>query len=132
MVNDRKPSVSGVHFSKVSGASDNWENACCSNIEIVRITARILHTKASSTRIPILWNPQLFLSGFKMSPSTRICSQIVCSVPSEFPLSQIPKFLFPSSPNPFKVCGKLPTYPSPELTLTLTSHLKQSDGLGEG
>ena len=28
--------------------------------------------------------------------------------------------------------GKLPTYPSPKLTLTLTSHLGQNDGLGEG
>ena len=26
----------------------------------------------------------------------------------------------------------LPTYPSPKLTLTLTSHLEQNDGLGEG
>ena len=31
-----------------------------------------------------------------------------------------------------QVCGKLPTYPSPKLTLTLTSHLGQNDGLGEG
>ena len=31
-----------------------------------------------------------------------------------------------------KVSGKLPTYPSPKLTLTLTSHLRQNDGLGEG
>ena len=28
--------------------------------------------------------------------------------------------------------GKLPTYPSPKLTLTLTSHLGENDGLGEG
>ena len=28
--------------------------------------------------------------------------------------------------------GKLPTYPSPKLTLTLTSHLGKNDGLGEG
>ena len=27
---------------------------------------------------------------------------------------------------------QLPTYPSPKLTLTLTSHLGQNDGLGEG
>ena len=27
---------------------------------------------------------------------------------------------------------KLPTYPSLKLTLTLTSHLGQNDGLGEG
>ena len=32
----------------------------------------------------------------------------------------------------FKVSGKLSTYPSPKLTLTLTSHLGQNDGLGEG
>ena len=31
-----------------------------------------------------------------------------------------------------KVSGKLPTYPSLKLTLTLTSHLGQNDGLGEG
>ena len=31
-----------------------------------------------------------------------------------------------------EVSGKLPTYPSPKLTLTLTSHLAQNDGLGEG
>ena len=31
-----------------------------------------------------------------------------------------------------KVSGKLPTHLSPELTLTLTSHLGQNDGLGEG
>ena len=31
-----------------------------------------------------------------------------------------------------KVSGKLPTYPSPELTLALTFHLGQNDGLGEG
>ena len=28
--------------------------------------------------------------------------------------------------------GKLPTYPSPKLALTLTSRLGQNDGLGEG
>ena len=28
--------------------------------------------------------------------------------------------------------GKLPTYPSPKLTLTLTSHIGENDGLGEG
>jgi len=28
--------------------------------------------------------------------------------------------------------GKLPTYPSPKPTLTLTSHLGQNVGLGEG
>ena len=32
----------------------------------------------------------------------------------------------------WEVSGKLPTYPSPKLTLTLTSHLGQNDGLGEG
>ena len=30
------------------------------------------------------------------------------------------------------VPGKLPTYPSPKPTLTLTSHLRQNVGLGEG
>ena len=30
------------------------------------------------------------------------------------------------------ISGKLPTYPSPKLTLTLTSHLGKNDGLGEG
>ena len=30
------------------------------------------------------------------------------------------------------VSGKLPTYPSPKPTLTLTSHLGQNIGLGEG
>ena len=32
----------------------------------------------------------------------------------------------------FYVSGKLPTYPSPKLTLTLTSHLGPNAGLGEG
>ena len=32
----------------------------------------------------------------------------------------------------FWFLGKLPTYPSPKLTLTLTSHLGENDGLGEG
>ena len=32
----------------------------------------------------------------------------------------------------FRFPGNLPTYPSPKLTLTLTSHLGQNDGLGEG
>ena len=32
----------------------------------------------------------------------------------------------------FYVSGKLPTYPSPKPTLTLTSHLGQNAGLGEG
>ena len=32
----------------------------------------------------------------------------------------------------FWLPGKLPTYPSPKLTLTLTSHLGENDGLGEG
>ena len=32
----------------------------------------------------------------------------------------------------FRFPGKLPTYPSPKLTLTLTSHLGQNDDLGEG
>ena len=31
----------------------------------------------------------------------------------------------------FRFLG-LPTYPSPKLTLTLTSHFRQNDGLGEG
>ena len=31
-----------------------------------------------------------------------------------------------------EVSGKLPTYPSPKLTLTLTSYLGQKDDLGEG
>ena len=31
-----------------------------------------------------------------------------------------------------QVSGKLPTYPSHQLTLTLTSHLRQNDGLGKG
>ena len=31
-----------------------------------------------------------------------------------------------------KVSGKLPTYPSPKPTLSLTSHLGQNVGLGEG
>ena len=30
------------------------------------------------------------------------------------------------------VSGKLPTYPFPKSTLTLTSHLGQNVGLGEG
>ena len=30
------------------------------------------------------------------------------------------------------VSGKLPTYPSPKQTLTLTSHFGQNDVLGEG
>ena len=30
-----------------------------------------------------------------------------------------------------EVSGKLPTYPSPKLTLTLTSYLGQKDDLGE-
>ena len=32
----------------------------------------------------------------------------------------------------FYVSGKLPTYPSPKPTSTLTSHLEQNVGLGEG
>ena len=32
----------------------------------------------------------------------------------------------------FNVSGKLPSYPSPKPTLTLTSHLGQNVGLGEG
>ena len=35
-------------------------------------------------------------------------------------------------PVPLKVSGKLPTYPSSKLPLTLTSHLGQNVGLGEG
>ena len=31
-----------------------------------------------------------------------------------------------------EVFGKLPNYPSAKLTLTLTSHVGQNDGLGEG
>ena len=31
-----------------------------------------------------------------------------------------------------KVSGQLPTYPSPRLTLILTSHFEQNDGLGKG
>ena len=31
-----------------------------------------------------------------------------------------------------KVFGKVPTYPSPKSTLTLTSHLGQNVGLGKG
>ena len=31
-----------------------------------------------------------------------------------------------------EVSGKLPTYPSTNLTLTLSSHLMQNDGLGKG
>ena len=32
----------------------------------------------------------------------------------------------------FRFLGKLPTYPSPKPTLSLTSHLGQNVGLGEG
>ena len=32
----------------------------------------------------------------------------------------------------YKVSGKLPTYPSPKLTLTLNSYFGQYDGLGKG
>ena len=42
----------------------------------------------------------------------------------EGPLGQLPRINY--------VARKLPTYPSPKLTLTLTSHLGQNDGLGEG
>ena len=35
-------------------------------------------------------------------------------------------------PGSWYVSGKLPSYPSPKLTLTLTSHLGQNVGLGEG
>ena len=38
----------------------------------------------------------------------------------------------PRIPGSLYVSGKLPTYPSPKPTLTLTSHLRQSVGLGEG
>ena len=34
--------------------------------------------------------------------------------------------------NSLFVSGKLPTYLSPKPTLTLTSHLRQNVGLGEG
>ena len=34
-------------------------------------------------------------------------------------------------PVPLTVSGKLPTYPFPKLTLTLTSHLGQNVGLGK-
>ena len=34
--------------------------------------------------------------------------------------------------NSLFVSGKLPTYPSPNPTLTLTSHLRQNVGLGKG
>ena len=37
-----------------------------------------------------------------------------------------------SSRGSLDLSGKLPTYPSPKLTLTLTSHLEQNVGLGEG
>ena len=40
---------------------------------------------------------------------------------------------FPETYNdPKYVSGKLPTYPSPKPTLTLTSHLGQNVGVGEG
>ena len=32
----------------------------------------------------------------------------------------------------FYISGKLPTYPSPKPTLTLSSYLEQNVGLGEG
>ena len=38
----------------------------------------------------------------------------------------------PSKVGSLYISGKLPTYPSPYLTLILTSHLGQNDDLGEG
>ena len=44
--------------------------------------------------------------------------------PGGIPPQRIPKSLY--------VSGKVPTYPSPKPTLTLSSHLWQNVGLGEG
>ena len=44
--------------------------------------------------------------------------------PKVLPCCTIPRSVY--------VSGKLPTYPSPKPTLTLTSHLGQNVGLGEG
>ena len=41
-------------------------------------------------------------------------------------------FVIKSFFGPIQVSGKLSTYPSPKLTLTLTSHLGQNVGLVEG
>ena len=53
------------------------------------------------------------------------------SIKKTFPKQSKPilEFVFQGS---LYVSGKLPTYPSPKPTLTLTSHLGQNDGLGEG
>ena len=40
--------------------------------------------------------------------------------------------LAPKEMGSLNISGKLPTYPFPKPTLTLTSHLGQSVGLGEG
>ena len=61
----------------------------------------------------------------------EICHKFLCLL--------IPDYNHPNAPWPLMmrsksllISGNLPTYPSLKRTLTLTSHLGQNDGLGEG
>ena len=44
----------------------------------------------------------------------------------------MPQFPYANNNRSLHISGKLLSYPSPKLTLTLTSHLSQNVGLGEG
>ena len=47
-------------------------------------------------------------------------------------MADIRKLIDAKQHGSFYVSRKLPTYPSPKLTLTLSSYLEQTVGLGEG
>ena len=60
--------------------------------------------------------------------NTLISYQILSVIFKEMCGDQSGEFVWGS----LYISGKLPTYPSPKQTLTLTSHVGQNVGLGEG
>ena len=61
----------------------------------------------------------------------EICHKFLCLLIPDYNQSNAPWPLMIRSKSLF-ISGKLPTYPSLKPTLTLTSHLGQNVGLGEG
>ena len=115
-----------------------------SNIPPERLAERVWCIKSQSSLLNIYFR----LSGFQSSlllihfcygPNTclhytqewyRISS--ICDSPLQTPVRRSFTYRNRAKIRSIWVSRKLPTYPSPKLTLTLTSHLGQNDGLGEG
>ena len=132
-------------------AAQNWNKLSCHTYPTLhliapeRLAVRVWCTKSQSSLLNIYFR----LSGFQSSlllihfcygPNTCVhytqewyrISSICDSSPLQTPVRRSFTYRNRAKIGSIWVSRKLPTYPSPKLTLTLTSHLGQNDGLGEG